>query len=131
MPRKRTGGAALSARLRSHLGHIRACERSGEALKPYAARKGLSIHALYQAKRELRRRGVRFEGGPSRRSGRRGGEARSSSPAFVEAVRRDAVPRSDAAWRVRLPGGAVFESRVPLGSEETLRLLRELGGGGS
>ena len=48
----------LSATLRKHLDVIEACEQSREPLKRYAERKGLSIHTLYQAKKELRKKGV-------------------------------------------------------------------------
>ncbi len=46
----------LTPVLRRHLEKIRDCERSGEPIKRYAARKGLSIHTLYQAKKVLRKK---------------------------------------------------------------------------
>lgn len=48
----------LSATLSKHLDVIEAFARSGEPLKRYAERTGLSIHTLYQAKKELRKKGV-------------------------------------------------------------------------
>ena len=48
----------LTPTLSNWLAIIRSCEQSGESLKSYAARKGLSIHSLYQAKRSLRAKGI-------------------------------------------------------------------------
>ncbi len=131
MARQRTGTGSLSARLRGQLAHIRACEASGEALKQYAERKGLSIHSLYQAKKMLRKKGALA---PARklRAASRGGSSRrkARSRHFVEAVpaiHAGATPAREAAWRVRLPGGVVFESSTPLGLDEVLRLIERLG----
>ncbi len=48
----------LSPTLRKGLAHIRSCEKSGETLKSYAERKGLSVGSLYEAKKKLRVHGI-------------------------------------------------------------------------
>ena len=58
MASKRLRGSEASARLRKQLEQIRACERSGETLKTYAARHGISVHALYEAKKKARQQGL-------------------------------------------------------------------------
>ena len=54
MARSGSGKAALTPRTRERLAAVRACEKSGETLKSYAARQGLSVHSLYQAKKVAR-----------------------------------------------------------------------------
>ena len=127
MGQGRSKRGQLSTRMRAHLAHLRACEASGEALKHYAARKGLSIHALYQAKKVLLEEGL-LNG--RKVSGDEGGrQAKSEAGRFVEVV-APVGARVDGplAWRIRLPGGAVLESRTPLGVEEVVRLIEVLGG---
>ncbi|MFT5042407.1 MAG: transposase [Hyphomicrobiaceae bacterium] len=100
----------LSATLRRHLDVIEACAQSGEPLKRYAERMGLSIHTLYQAKKELRKKGVlppRQRPGGKVRKPRRGVQRAAR---FVEAVpRRSEGAAVNPAWRLRLPTGVVFE----------------------
>jgi len=48
----------LSERQQYWLKHIRTAERSGEPLKTYAKRLGLSEHSMYEAKRRLRSYGL-------------------------------------------------------------------------
>ena len=60
MGRKRSTG--LTPRQREWLGHLQACRRSGETIRAYAKRHRLSDQAMYQAARDLRRRG-KGEGG--------------------------------------------------------------------
>jgi len=52
------GAVELTERDRHWLKQLRACERSGETAKDYAAREGLSLGAWYEAKRRLVRRGA-------------------------------------------------------------------------
>jgi len=116
--------------MRAHLVHLRACEASGEALKQYAKRKGLSVDALYQAKRVLRKRGT--IAAPVRRAsnGRHDRGPKDPVRRFVEVIappHSEATSVGGAAWRIRLPGGAVLESRTPLGVDEVVRLLEALG----
>jgi len=116
----------LSPALRRHLDVIRDCERSGEPMKRYAARKGLSIHTLYQAKKVLRKKGVL--GLPSVAPAKRRMARAAEKPAlrFVQAVRRSEEPEMGLRWRVHLPGGVIFESNAALTSEATLRLIKSL-----
>ncbi len=122
--------AALSVTLRKHLEAIEACERSGEPLKRYAERKGLSIHTLYQAKKELRKKGVLPPPSPARGKSprtKRTGLPRASR--FVKAVPRAEGAVANTAWRLRLPTGVVFESTTPITADELARLMGVLGGG--
>ncbi len=101
----------LSERLRHWLKHIRAAERSGEALSAYAERLGLSKSSLYESKSRLRSSGV-LAPRPQRRV---------SSPEFARVVVADAA-RVPASLRVRLASGALLEwSEAPQGDA-----LREL-----
>ena len=74
--------AALSERQAYWLKHIRAAEGRGEPLKQYAARKGLSEHSLYEAKRRLRDLGVLAAASP-----------RKQTPAPARASRGSRYPR--------------------------------------
>ena len=118
----------LSATLRNHLDVIEGCEQSGEPLKRYAERKGLSIHTLYQAKKELRKKGVLP---PPKRPRGKAGEPRRGvqrAPRFVKAVpRRSEGAAANPAWRLRLPTGVVFESTTAITADEIVRLARVLG----
>ena len=58
MSRRKSAEARLSPALRKGLVHIRSCEKSGETLKSYAERKGLSVRSLYDAKKKLRLQGI-------------------------------------------------------------------------
>lgn len=120
----------LTPALRRHLTVIRECEQSGEPLKRYAARKGLSIHTLYQAKRVLRKKGVLRSPDGTRAKPRIGRAAEKPVLRFVQAVRRSEENERVLAWRVRLPGGAIFESNVALSGEAMLRLLKSLSSAG-
>jgi hypothetical protein len=103
---------------RRWLRHLRAAERSGETIKDYAARHGLSVQSAYQAGKRLRRLGV-IE---ARVVQRPEVVARSWVKAELPVARRE----GGAAWRMRLPNGWVFESSAPLAPEELLSLLVEL-----
>jgi hypothetical protein len=120
----------LTPALRRHLEVIRDCEQSGEPLKRYAARKGLSIHTLYQAKKVLRKKGVLRSPSGTRAKPRIGWAVEKPSLRFVQAVRRSEEHERVLAWRVRLPGGVIFESNVALFGEAMLRLLKSLASGG-
>ena len=127
MGRKRANGTGVSGRLRKQLAHIRASEKSGETLKEYAGRHGLSVHALYQAKKVARQQGLLppHGRGPGRAPVTK---ASSAAPRFAEAV---AVPQrsySSAAWRLRLASGDVLESDAALGRDELVHLIRALRG---
>jgi hypothetical protein len=120
----------LSERMASHLEHLRACESSGESLKAYAARSGLSIHTLYQAKKVLRRKGVLGMSGAVKRAVRKHAARARHTVRFAEVTAASAPaatwPRTGA-WRLRLPSGVVLESDLPLELADVLLLAHELG----
>ena len=100
------------------LQHLRAAERSGETIKGYAARQGVPVQSLYQAGKRLRRLGVL----EPRARGRR----KRAASVFVKVAPAAARREVGLAWRIRLPSGLVFESRVPLAHDELLSLLAAL-----
>ena len=105
MGRKRSTG--LTPRQREWLGHLRAAARGGDTVRGYAKRHRLSEHALYQAAKELRQRGVLPAARP---------RAKKPRPTFVKVS--PAVPSAGAAaWRVRLANGVVLEGSGVLGRE--------------
>lgn len=116
MAARRSGSQSspeLSERQRYWRKHIQAAERKGEPLRHYAKRRGLSEHSLYEAKRQLRQRGVLAPAA----------ERRPASPRFVRVVAGASEPRSPASpLRVQLASGAVLEwVEAPAG--EALREL--------
>ncbi len=88
----------LSPALRKHLDGIRDCERSGEPMKRYAARKGLSIHTLYQAKKVLRKKGVLGSPSGTRAKSRIVRTAEKPALRFVQAVRRSEDHELASCW---------------------------------
>jgi len=116
----------LSPSLRKRLAHIRSCERSGETLKSYAERKGLSVGSLYEAKKKLRVHGIVAPHG--KRAAATATSRKSQPPRFIEAVRRTDVPDGAISWRVRFPDGELLESTRRLSFDETLRLIETLKG---
>lgn len=114
MARKRSGG--LTARQREWLGHLRACRRGGESMRAYARRHRLSEHALYQASKVLRKRGVL----PAGRSPR---TAPKPQATFVK-VSPARPPAVSPAWRARLPNGVVLEGTETPGRELVEALAR-------
>jgi len=122
MGKKRASG--LTPRQRGWLGHLRKAAGAGEAVRAYAKRHGLSEHALYQAAKELRRKGVLA---PAQRASRRPA-ARAAPVArtrFVEVKAARPTPVEMAgAWRARLPNGVVIEGTGELGG--VLEALRRL-----
>lgn len=124
MEGKKSRGRGAAARLRERLRQVRACEESGETLKGYAARRGISVHSLYQAKKQARQQGLLPAYGTQ--------EARAARPKrpprsrFVEAIAAPIASAPTLAWRLRLRSGDVLESSTPLGSDEALRLIDAL-----
>ena len=125
MGRRRSEGAAGSVALRKKLAAVQSCEDSGESLKSYAERRGISVHSLYQAKKLARQLGLLPP--------HRGGKAKTSRtretrpPRFVEATAVVSSRPLPAAWRLRFVGGEVLESNTPLDVEVALRLIESLG----
>ena len=127
MGSKKSGGREATARLRKRLSQIRSCEQSGETLKTYAARHGISVHALYQAKKQARQKGLLpAHGSPKTRVVRRKPPQAMRRPRFVEALSTPTAPAPPLAWRLRLRSGDVLESSTPLDHDETLRLIHAL-----
>jgi hypothetical protein len=111
--RRRATSSALTASKRAWLEHLRACQRSGETLRGYAKRKGVSEHSLYQAAKELRRLGAWAPG------------QRQAPSAFVR-VETPARTGTESAWRIRLPNGVSLEGAAPLSPESLSALVQEL-----
>jgi hypothetical protein len=115
MGKKRASG--LTPRQREWLRHLRKAEGAGETVRAYAQRHGLSEHALYQAAKDLRRKGVLAPAGrtPRKRAARRSVVAQG--PRFVEVKASHAAPpETPSAWRARLPNGVVVEGSGDLGA---------------
>ena len=108
-PVERKAELALSERQREWLRHLRACERSGETIRQYGERKGLSVHRLYSARKRLRGLGISF-----------GSPRRSCGVSFAK------VTLGEAAVRVHFPNGAVVEWNAPLGGEQAKELLQAI-----
>ena len=127
MGSKRSKAAGGSGKLRHQLAHIRASEKSGETLKEYAGRHGLSVHSLYQAKKVARQQGLLppHRGGPGRASVTK---TNCAAPRFVEAIALPQRSYCSATWRLRLASGDVLESDTTLGREELVHLIRALRG---
>ena len=114
-PRNQGTPSRLAERQAYWLEHLRACESSGLTSKAYAKKHRLSVHALYQARKELRRR-----------------EALASPPKrpSVSFVRAHAAPAAarERFWQIRFPNGAVIELEAPGGPKERLQLLQSVAG---
>jgi hypothetical protein len=111
--RDKTTPPRLTERQAYWLEHLRACETSGLTAKAYAKKHRLSIHALYQAGKERRRRDALAS--PRKR--------RSVTFAKVHAA---PVAIQGGSWRVRLPNGAVIELEAPREPEDRVHLLQSV-----
>jgi hypothetical protein len=89
------GGAArkLTAHQAACLKRIQACEASGMSLSSYAAKHGLDVRSLYDARKVLKRRGLLA--------------ANRDSVRFQRA--EIAVGRREVQWRIELANGAAIE----------------------
>ena len=127
MGSKESRSREASARLRKRLEQIRACEQSGETLKAYALRRRISVHALYQAKKQARQQGLLPAHGTQKTRAVRAAQLKTTRrPRFVEAISAPATSAPGCAWRLRLRSGDVLESSTPLTDHETLRLIDAL-----
>ena len=88
--------------------HLVACALSGETVRAYAKRQGLSDQAMYQASKELRRWGLL----PASRRGRSAGK----KPSFVK-VSAAVRSTSSGSGRARLPNGVMLEGSEEIGPE--------------
>lgn len=111
---EREAELGLSERQRHWLRHLRACERSGETIRDYGERRGVSVHSLYSARKRLRGLGISF-----------GSPRRSSRVSFAKVSLGEAAAGS-IPWRVVFPNGAVVEWSVPLGGERAKELLQAI-----
>jgi hypothetical protein len=106
----RRRASSLTARQREWLAHLTKAWNAGETVRGYARRRGLSEHTLYQAAKDLRKKGVAL---PSRRATKApaGPRAAATRACFVEvrAKRPAAIEVAPSAWRARLPNGVVIE----------------------
>ncbi|MEB2346707.1 MAG: hypothetical protein OZ948_18450 [Deltaproteobacteria bacterium] len=97
--------STVTPRQREWLGHLRKAAREKVAVRAYARRHRLSEHALYQAAKELRRKG---HWAPSERA-RRARTARTQGR-FVEVrAATAATVEPPSRWRAQLPNGVVVE----------------------
>ena len=122
----RSGSGSPSPTLRKRLAQVRDCEQSGESLKAYADRQGISVHALYQAKKLARRQGLLSPHGTSESKSAKPKQRRPSR--FVQVVRPPVSREPGPIWRLRLASGEVLESSTPLGIDEALALVEALRG---
>lgn len=109
------GGAVDLTRVqRAWLGHLRKVARGGETVRGYAARRGLSEHAMYQAAKVLRAKGMLGATAGRERTPAAAGH-RAVRPRFVElkVAEERSVDRAGT-WRARLPNGVVIEGEGEL-----------------
>ncbi len=127
MGSKKSQSREASALLRRRLEQVQACEESGETLKAYAARRKISVHGLYQAKKQARQQGL-WPARGTQKTRAAGAKQRKATrpPRFVEAISAPASSTAGCAWRLRLRSGDVIESSTPLGHDEILRLIHAL-----
>ena len=79
---------SLTEHQRYWLNHVRACEASGKRITEYAAEHGLGVHAMYDGKRVLVKKGVLPR-------------TRTTRFQRVQVV----VPVTGSEWRIQLPNG--------------------------
>ena len=107
----------LTERERYWRGHLRRIEATGVATKAYGQRHGLSVDALYQARKQL----VALGAWPERK------EPVVAAPVFTPLRVLDA-PAAGFACRVRLADGTVLEWSAAPAPEVLAALLEQLGG---
>ena len=95
MGKKHPGG--LTPRQQEWFRHLESCARSGETVRGYAKRLELSESAMYQAAKDLRRRGVLPKCSRSRSD--------AMKPPFVKVSAVVGAPASRAGRGRRPPGG--------------------------
>jgi hypothetical protein len=111
---KQPAPGELSSRQREWLEHLKQCKASGETMRAYAKRHRLSVQAMYQAAKDLRRRGALAPA------------ARSRTEPRASFVRVSTPPSGLASWRVRFAGGAVLEGAGTLSNESLATLVEAL-----
>ena len=88
------------------LDHENAIAASGQSAKAYAAERGLSLHALYQARKRLKALGHLPSGKNASRQPLRSDRASSVAFSRIEVA---APVATDLTYRLSLPSGLVFE----------------------
>ncbi len=96
----------LTERDRFWLDHERAIAKSGQSAKAYAAERGLSLHALYQARKRLKALGDLPSGRTVRSKSRR---VKPRSGVAFSKIELASSPARDLGYRLSLPSGLVFE----------------------
>ena len=114
-PRNQGTPSRLTERQAYWVEHLRACASCGLTSKAYAEKHGLSVHALYQARKEFRRR-----------------ESLASPPnepsvTFAKVRVEPSVARGGW-WRVRFPNGSLIELEAPREPGEQVHLLQAVAG---
>jgi hypothetical protein len=106
----------LTERQQFWLDHIARCDAAGHLTKAYAAAHGLSVQAMYSARRDLVDRGALAPGGR--------GICTSPKPRFTRVARSQdsAQAAHGLAVQIQLPNGAVVGFPAPLDAD-ALRLV--------
>lgn len=113
----------LTERDRFWLDHEQAIAKSGQSAKAYAADQGLSLHALYQARKRLKAEGhlPNGRGVPTKVR-----EAKSASGVAFSKIELASSPVRDLEYRLSLPSGLVFEWSGGAVPEPVVELLERL-----
>ena len=110
MARRSTGHGGLTERDHFWLGHLERQAAGAETSKAYAGREGVSIYALYQARKRLVSLGAWPASAVTRKRVRSSSSA--SAPLFTRVAVSASAPSVAAACRLRLASGAVIEWSV-------------------
>ena len=89
-------GSSLTPRQKFWAEHLRQCAERGQSLAAYAAEHGLKVGGLYEAKSQVRRRGL--------------WPAAASRFVRVQPTRANEAPLLPTVYRVSLPNGVVVET---------------------
>ena len=89
-------GSSLTPRQQFWAEHLRQCAERGQSLAAYAAEHGLKVGGLYEAKSQVRRRGL--------------WPAAASRFVRVQPTRANEAPLLPTVYRVSLPNGVVVET---------------------
>lgn len=96
----------LTERDRFWLDHEQAIAKSGRSAKAYAAEQGVSLHALYQARKRLKALGHLPSGRTVKSRPRR---TKPGAGVAFSKIELASSPTRDLGYRLSLPSGLVFE----------------------
>ena len=113
----------LTERDRFWLDHEKAIAKSGHSAKAYATEQGLSLHALYQARKRLKALGHLSSGRTLPSKPRR---PKAASGVAFSKIELASSPARDLGYRLSLPSGLVFESSGGEVPEPVVDLLERL-----